>query len=228
MSLRSLKAVNGNEAVELIKENEYDLILSDVEMPECSGIEMIEKILKWNPVFDVPIVFLSSQSDLKVVLNAIDLGVRNYLLKPVDDKQIKEKVVPLLIQGLTKQTPEAIKEQAGEHAYLKHIFQLVDQMILILDTDMNITRSNPAFHNRTGLTQRKLSGLNFAESFVPKEFASRLSKTEVVQEGDFQVKLDKRGYATVHLSLVPYKDAENKVMGYIVLLKEDEVQSEAA
>jgi len=77
-------AKDGAEGLELFKkyENEIDLIITDVNMPILNGLEMIKKIKQIN--FNIPIIVATAFSNKEYLLDAIDIGVDKYVLKPID------------------------------------------------------------------------------------------------------------------------------------------------
>ena len=77
-------AQNGQEGLELFKEheNEIDLIITDVNMPILNGLDMIKEIKKIN--INIPIIVATAFSNKEYLLEAIDIGVDKYVLKPVD------------------------------------------------------------------------------------------------------------------------------------------------
>ena len=91
------EAKNGLEAVELLKNNSYDLIISDIKMPGLDGIELMTYVRE-NISQTLPFVILSGFYDFEYAKSAIKYHADNYLLKPVDPeeltaliKEIKEK-----------------------------------------------------------------------------------------------------------------------------------------
>lgn len=89
-------AQNGEEGLELFKKNEaeIDLIITDVNMPIMNGLEMIREIKKINP--NIPIIVATAFSNTEYLLEAIDIGVDKYVLKPIDMK----KLLQLMSQSL--------------------------------------------------------------------------------------------------------------------------------
>ena len=81
-------AENGLEGLELFKANEeeIDLIITDVNMPQMNGLEMIKEIKKINP--NIPIIVATAFSNTEYLLEAIDIGVDKYVLKPIDMKKL--------------------------------------------------------------------------------------------------------------------------------------------
>ena len=77
-------AQNGQEGLELFKEheNEIDLIITDVNMPLLNGLEMVKEIKKIN--LNIPIIVATAFSNKEYLLEAIDIGIDKYVLKPID------------------------------------------------------------------------------------------------------------------------------------------------
>jgi signal transduction histidine kinase len=84
--LRLLVAANGEEGIESFRENRPDLILTDINMPIVDGIRMAEEIKKLSPATEI--IALSAYSNPEHLLNAIEIGISHYILKPVDIEQI--------------------------------------------------------------------------------------------------------------------------------------------
>ncbi|MDA0902273.1 MAG: response regulator, partial [Proteobacteria bacterium] len=91
------EASNGKEAVEVFLENNPDLVISDIMMPEVSGYDLL-KIIRENKSIsnnNVPFIFLSALSKKEDVIKGAELSANDYLTKPVDFDlliaKIKEK-----------------------------------------------------------------------------------------------------------------------------------------
>jgi len=81
---------DGQEAWEFIQQDCPDLILTDIRMPQLSGLELVHKINEAN--LDVIIILLSGHDDFSYAKKAIQLGVFDYILKPCQPKQIREVI----------------------------------------------------------------------------------------------------------------------------------------
>jgi response regulator RpfG family c-di-GMP phosphodiesterase len=81
-------AANGLEGLELYKNNKFDIVLTDIKMPEMDGIEMSHKIKEINPNQDI--IVLSAYTESEYLLSFIKLGVSDYIIKPVDYTQMNE------------------------------------------------------------------------------------------------------------------------------------------
>ncbi len=78
-------AVDGKEGLEMYLNSKYDLLITDVNMPNMNGLELSEKIREIDTV--IPILIISAYSELDNFLTSIKLGIDGYLLKPIEIKQ---------------------------------------------------------------------------------------------------------------------------------------------
>ncbi len=79
-------AENGQEGLEIYKQHTPDLIITDISMPVMDGLEMIGYIKEINP--EVKVIVMSAYSIKEYFLEAINLGVNGYLIKPVEAKKL--------------------------------------------------------------------------------------------------------------------------------------------
>ncbi len=86
-----LTAVTGVEALETLKNNEVDLIISDQRMPEMTGIEFLKKARILHPT--VIRVMLTAYTDFNAIMEAInDAGIYKFILKPWDENELKTTI----------------------------------------------------------------------------------------------------------------------------------------
>jgi len=86
-------AHDGQEGLELFKKISPDIIITDINMPKMSGLEMAKEIKRVDS--SVPIIILSAFSETEKLLNAIDVGVVKYLIKPFDPDELLEYIASL-------------------------------------------------------------------------------------------------------------------------------------
>ncbi|MCB0805932.1 MAG: bifunctional response regulator/alkaline phosphatase family protein [Bacteroidales bacterium] len=77
---------NGSEALEMVRENPYDIIFLDEQMPGLSGIETLEQIKSEYP--NLPVVMITKSEEETIMEEAIGSNIADYLIKPVNPKQI--------------------------------------------------------------------------------------------------------------------------------------------
>lgn len=92
-------AKNGLEAFEILKKRKIDLVISDVQMPQCNGIELVQKIRNTPTVFkNTPIILLSGAASDRDTLKGLEAGADDYLVKPIRRENLLARVKNLLLQ----------------------------------------------------------------------------------------------------------------------------------
>lgn len=86
-------ASNGIEGLEIIQEKSPDLVITDLKMPYMGGIDMANKARESG--YSEPIIIISALSDSDTILNAVDIGIAKYIVKPVDTKQLVDTMESL-------------------------------------------------------------------------------------------------------------------------------------
>jgi adenylate cyclase len=89
---RTATAENGRIALQKLRDEPFDLMLMDVEMPEMNGFEVLEALSKDLKLRDLPVIVTSSLEDVTSVAQCIQLGAEDYLHKPVNPMLLKARV----------------------------------------------------------------------------------------------------------------------------------------
>jgi two-component system, OmpR family, response regulator ArlR len=100
-------AKDGNEGFRKFKSIKPDIVITDIMMPLCDGLEMTTKIKEKDEY--IPIIVLSAHSDREKLLKAIDIGINKYFIKPFDPDEVIEhinKIAP----NLNKRKQVKLKE----------------------------------------------------------------------------------------------------------------------
>ncbi|AUJ26515.1 MULTISPECIES: response regulator [Virgibacillus] len=84
------EAENGKEAVRLYQELEPDIVIMDITMPVMNGIEAMKKIIELDPKASV--IMCSAMGQQKVVFEAIELGAKDFIVKPFDDNRVHDTI----------------------------------------------------------------------------------------------------------------------------------------
>ncbi len=95
-------ATDGTSALELMKSETPDLILLDIMMPGLSGYEVCRRLKKDDKTEDVPIIFLTSMSDIQSKTKAFEAGAIDYITKPFEVLEVKARVQTHLALQLAK------------------------------------------------------------------------------------------------------------------------------
>jgi len=85
-------AENGRVALEMLGREPFDLLLLDIEMPEMTGFEVLERMAADTQLRDIPVIVTSSLEGLDNVVRCIELGAEDYLHKPVNPVLLKARI----------------------------------------------------------------------------------------------------------------------------------------
>jgi chemosensory pili system protein ChpA (sensor histidine kinase/response regulator) len=89
LDCEAITAVDGLDGLEKLRQHQFDMILSDLEMPRLNGYELIAEI-RSNPAWArIPVIVISSRTTDKHVARAMNLGANSFLFKPFTENQIR-------------------------------------------------------------------------------------------------------------------------------------------
>ena len=160
-----ITAKNGEEGLALFNIHKPEIVISDIKMPKMNGIDMAKKIKK--NYLDQIIIFTTAHSDSTYFLEAIEMQVDGYILKPVDLTLLKKKINDI------HKNIEAQRQKSLYENILDDIAQMQDNMLAVYD----INRV-PVFFNKRLLD---FLGYKNIESFV-EEYKLLSNKFETVDE----------------------------------------------
>jgi len=143
------EAEDGLLGIEMIKNNDYDLVLCDIKMPKMDGVEVLEKAKKIKP--EIPIVMISGHGDIDTAVNTMRLGAFDYISKPPDLNRLLNtvrnaldtKVLIVENKRLKKKVSKSY-QMIGESAAISHIKNIIEK---VAPTDARVLITGP---NGTG------------------------------------------------------------------------------
>ena len=89
-----ISAVNGEDALQKIEENYYDMLITDIMMPKVDGFELAESVRSVNK--DVPIIFMTARDDKPSKMFGYSIGIDDYIVKPFDIDILLMKISAIL------------------------------------------------------------------------------------------------------------------------------------
>jgi len=87
-----IEADDGTTALEALKKNKIDLIVSDWNMPKMTGLELLKTVRASDENKDIPFLMVTAEAQKQNVLDAVQAGVSNYVVKPFTAEQISDKL----------------------------------------------------------------------------------------------------------------------------------------
>ncbi len=133
-------AINGADALEKVETSQPDLIISDTRMPDLDGFGFCQR-LKQNPAWtEIPFIFLTGSKSVEDKIRGLELGVEEYLTKPIYIKEIITRVKILL------QKKERASLEEKKDTKTKFTGQLSDMAVVDLIQTIEISRKSGVIH----------------------------------------------------------------------------------
>ena len=85
-------AENGEEALLLLGQEDFDLLLLDVMMPKVDGYQVLEKLKSQGRLDNLPVIMISALNDMDSIVRCINLGAEDYLPKPFDPVLLRARI----------------------------------------------------------------------------------------------------------------------------------------
>ncbi len=86
------EADDGKSALKVLKDETFDLILCDWNMPEMPGIELLKKVRSDDQLKGIPFVMITAETKKDNIIEAVKAGVSNYIVKPFTAEIVEEKL----------------------------------------------------------------------------------------------------------------------------------------
>ncbi|OMH40130.1 chemotaxis response regulator CheY [Desulfurobacterium indicum] len=86
------EAEDGKVALQKLRQGNYDFVLTDWNMPNMTGLELVQEIRKDPKLKHLPVLMVTAEAKKENVLAAIKAGVNNYVVKPFTAETLKEKI----------------------------------------------------------------------------------------------------------------------------------------
>jgi DNA-binding NtrC family response regulator len=130
---------NSAKAYDLLKDNHYDILLLDMDMPEVTGLDILKNIQ--DNAIGIETIVLTGVEDIELAVSAMKLGAVEYLIKPVDNERLlslintvveKRRTQRIMDQEITVSTDlkfkEAFKDIVTQNEKMHKIFSVVEKM----------------------------------------------------------------------------------------------------
>jgi len=91
-----LEAANGQEAIDVLKNNWVDIVMTDYNMPVMDGLEFIKTIKKDDISKDIPVVVISTEGNKSKIKEFMDCGAAGYITKPFTAEVVRDLIINIL------------------------------------------------------------------------------------------------------------------------------------
>ncbi|PLY08600.1 MAG: DNA-binding response regulator [Arcobacter sp.] len=122
-----ISVMDGNQCVETLKNEKFDLLVFDINVPDTDGLTILEDLHKQKRM--VPTIFISALIDIEDITRAFDIGCHDYLKKPFHLKELTLRINKIL---QTRQVPQEHKRLSKSYSYDSK------NMVLLFDNEPQI------------------------------------------------------------------------------------------
>lgn len=214
-------AKDGNEGIELYKKFQPDIVITDIRLPHLNGIEMAKKIKTINK--DIPFIVTTAYNDVEYLIESIDLGINQFLLKPIIGSKLIESLHKCLRNFSMEQQLVEIASLLSEY---KNAID-ASGIVLKLDTDGVITYVNQAFCATSGFSAAEVIGKHFTfiESQGENPSMNKSMMWETLNDRKIwrEVKKNRRKNGSIYYvntTIVPIADAKFKIIEFMFIAYE--------
>ena len=232
-----VKANSGNDALKiLLHEQDFAIILIDVQMPMMDGFETVELIRQIEKLKYVPIIFLTASMDNSLQISkGYQAGAVDYMIKPLSPEILKAKVAvfvdlhkknqELLVQAQQlKKLNTDLKAQKLLSEYSHSLIEASHDPLFAISPEGKITDMNNASVKVTGIARQKLIGTDFFDYFTEPQKAREVYQ-KVFEKGfvaDSPLILRHKNGKLIHVLFngSVYKDDKKNVLGVVIVARD--------
>ncbi|NLF70290.1 MAG: sigma-54-dependent Fis family transcriptional regulator [Candidatus Anammoximicrobium sp.] len=109
--IKLVTAVTGSEGLTRFQESQPDAVITDIRLPDMSGIEVLQQFREWDP--KVPVILITGHGTAETAIEAMRLGAYDYLLKPLDPERLAELVRRALEMSRLMRVPAKVPDEAA-------------------------------------------------------------------------------------------------------------------
>ena len=159
---------SSTKALEKVREENFDIIVTDYNLPHMNGIKLLEKLKEENP--DLPVIFLTGQGNEEIARKAFIHGVSDYFTKDIRGFAHSEKLINSVKRAL--EIKSAIKEkQESEAKYYSYIDHSPDA-VFVSDNNNRYIEVNESACRITGYTREELLSMEISRLAAPDDFVN--------------------------------------------------------
>lgn len=104
-------AYDGEEALEKLRANEYDMVLLDIMLPKLTGLEVCQQLREFS---NVPVIMLTAKGDDMDKIMGLEYGADDYITKPFNILEVKARIKAIILPDEEERAGEAAKPRGGE------------------------------------------------------------------------------------------------------------------
>ena len=171
-------AENGRQALALIAEQSFDLVLLDIMMPDMDGFQVLEMIRKRHSLTALPVIMATAKDMSDDIVKAMSLGANDYVTKPID---FPVAMARIQTQLALKRAEEALRESEDRY---RDLFENASDLIQSVAPDGTLVYVNRAWRETLGYGEEEMPDLSFLDIVHPDHRAHCRSMFGKVMSGE--------------------------------------------
>ena len=220
-------AANGKEGLQKIKEQDYDLVLTDILMPEMDGMQLLDAISELEK--DVVIIVITGYATIENAINAGRKGAYDYLPKPFNPDELLAKVERGLdyrdhlfeVEKLREERDRNLLECSNERARTLTIINSMNEGVLAVNRQHQVVLMNPAASKIMRMSEGRAIGRTVQEIVRnPHLRTSIIESFEKVTQhlGSTRLEFDTVYGRAIQASITPIVDEQDECIGTVAVL----------
>ena len=235
-----LEAANGREGLQLFRQEQPDLVLTDLRMPEMDGLDLLARLVDESP--DTPVLVLSGMGTMNDVIEVLQIGAWDYLTKPVRNLNLLLHAVEraleramllrgardyeVLLEKTVDERTRKLQQEMEERSELEKKITLakrqweqtvdaIPEPIFLVDKDHRLLRVNKAMADTMGMSPAEAIGKKcyFCVQHDQRDAESCPQDRLMLDEQPHAIEIyDEKLGGHVELQVFPYYDLDNKTL----------------
>jgi PAS domain S-box-containing protein len=218
-------ALDGVQGISIFLSEKVDIVITDLRMPKKDGLEVMQAIHQYNP--ETPMIVISGVGNEDDIINALRMGAKDYIKKPIQDMNRIGSVVKHILenQRLIEENRQYRKKLEKSEQQHRTITENIAEGVFTVDEYENLTYANQAFCKMVGYTNDEILKKNLKNISTENNFKIILEQTLERKKGligRYKIEIFDKGMHPVHVELAcsPVCNGENRYCGAIAVVRD--------
>ncbi len=211
-------AADGNEGVQMIREEHFDVILVDLMMPVLSGFEVLSYVRESHP--DTVVIVITGYATLEHSINAMKRGAFDFIPKPFTPDQLRTVVAKAIRYN------RALQDIADTNSRLKTMVNRLSDGVMTSDRDKKVVLANPAFLHLIDYHGEPVLGHGVTDLDIGEQLLTMIDQALVMPDDTFTeltaeiTRTGEGGERIVRATCVPFRGRNGVTIGTITVLND--------
>jgi two-component system phosphate regulon sensor histidine kinase PhoR len=227
-------AESGEEGWGMVQTIPYDLLLVDVKMPGMSGLDLLSRVLQWDP--GIVCIIITGYATLETAVEATKLGAFDFLRKPFSPdelvnlvrKGLAQRRLSLEAQRLREEREQSLLALATEQSRLRTVINAMSDGVMVVNREGTLVLHNPAALRLAEFRGFPSVGCAIGDCLADPSLLERIREEMAGPSAERALisQETQAGPLTVLASIAPVRDERGQLLGAVVLLRDVTRQKE--